>query len=295
MIASTTSKLIAILGFSDCILLVQKKTMNVDEGCTCSCDDLVIIQSKEDVDEEEECEPDYKCPICIELLKFPVSLQCGHTMCLECGEKLDKKICPICRCPIRGLLKKNVVMDALMAKMFGDVYKKKCDERKYIKIYKKSCRYAILHDLIYDTMSMGDMENELVYLQGFFYDKERLIKRVYKDINAMMEKRKYYMVEIRFMIGNMVWDRELIEVRGLIMINETDSILETISDYKEYLDSETLLECLASALDDYIDEYPEIGAEVHKRRKKNVCSLKSDMMENEQIISEMIRNNKFGI
>lgn len=28
------------------------------------------------------CEDDYKCNVCLDLLRCPVSLECGHTMCL---------------------------------------------------------------------------------------------------------------------------------------------------------------------------------------------------------------------
>lgn len=30
------------------------------------------------------------CPVCYDMLKYPATLECGHTMCMECIDELGK-------------------------------------------------------------------------------------------------------------------------------------------------------------------------------------------------------------
>lgn len=63
---------------------------------------------------EEQC----TCWVCFEVFERPVTLQCGHTFCLDCAEKVHKKnpSCPFCRKPFDLPLPEiNKEIEALVA------------------------------------------------------------------------------------------------------------------------------------------------------------------------------------
>jgi len=45
---------------------------------------------------------DLECPICLNLMKKPIVLVCGHTFCRDCiqKQKENSNKCPICRIQI---------------------------------------------------------------------------------------------------------------------------------------------------------------------------------------------------
>lgn len=50
------------------------------------------------IDENIVCDDDYKCPVCFELLDVPLQLNCGHRICDQCIDLLNK--CPLCNATI---------------------------------------------------------------------------------------------------------------------------------------------------------------------------------------------------
>ncbi|KAI5613772.1 mitochondrial Rho GTPase 1 [Silurus asotus] len=62
-----------------------------------------------------------KCPICFELFSEPVSLECGHSYCLQCitdhlKQNVKRRHCPQCRAELRTdrKLHKNVTISAIL-------------------------------------------------------------------------------------------------------------------------------------------------------------------------------------
>ncbi len=103
-------------------------------------------------------EDEFLCPVCLDLLKDPVTIQCGHSYCKSCitdcwNEEDEKRVysCPQCRQTFspRPVLFKNVVFADMLEKLkktnlqsvvpagAGDVQCDVCTGRKYRAI--KSC------------------------------------------------------------------------------------------------------------------------------------------------------------
>lgn len=59
---------------------------------------MALVQPKIENDLVEKVEKMLTCPICLDKLKRPKSLNCNHTFCLNCLFKLqNQKECPVCR------------------------------------------------------------------------------------------------------------------------------------------------------------------------------------------------------
>ncbi|XP_023225508.1 RING finger protein 166-like [Centruroides sculpturatus] len=50
-----------------------------------------------------------KCPICLDVYVDPAILTCGHLFCMTCIENAKNitKACPMCRCPISKIKKRD--------------------------------------------------------------------------------------------------------------------------------------------------------------------------------------------
>lgn len=68
----------------------------------------------------EVMEDEMTCSICSELFVKTMTLNCSHSFCKSCINTwmLNKKICPICRTPIKDL-HPTIVLDNFIEKVFG--------------------------------------------------------------------------------------------------------------------------------------------------------------------------------
>ncbi|XP_016114244.1 E3 ubiquitin/ISG15 ligase TRIM25-like [Sinocyclocheilus grahami] len=101
---------------------------------------------------------EFTCPVCLDLLKDPVTIQCGHSYCMSCitdclNEEDDKRVysCPQCRQTFspRPALARNTMLAEVVEKLkktklsadcdagAGDVQCDVCTGRKYKAV--KSC------------------------------------------------------------------------------------------------------------------------------------------------------------
>ncbi|XP_067091477.1 tripartite motif-containing protein 16-like isoform X1 [Osmerus mordax] len=75
----------------------------------------------------------FSCPMCLELLKDPVTTACGHTYCMSCintfwdqdNEINAKYCCPLCRqtFTLRPVLKKNTLLAEMVEKLRNTTFK----------------------------------------------------------------------------------------------------------------------------------------------------------------------------
>ena len=81
-----------------------------------------------------------ECPLCKEMLCFPVTTLCGHSMCKPCARALaargsrrnGKRECPTCTRPIGDFCTNNTVdhrLEMKLKKHFGSEYKIECKMR----------------------------------------------------------------------------------------------------------------------------------------------------------------------
>ncbi|XP_026097401.1 tripartite motif-containing protein 16-like [Carassius auratus] len=126
---------------------------------------------------------EFMCPVCLDLLKDPVTIQCGHSYCkiciTDCWDQEDQKkvySCPQCRETFspRPALRKNTILAELVEKLkktrlsadcdagAGDVQCDVCTGRKYKAV--KSClvclnSYCLNHLEQHESLFKGKRHN----------------------------------------------------------------------------------------------------------------------------------------
>ncbi|XP_075835338.1 E3 ubiquitin-protein ligase TRIM31-like [Microtus pennsylvanicus] len=65
---------------------------------------------------------DVTCPICIEILRNPVTIDCGHNFCLQCIDQVGKTTenlqCPLCKLPVnKNMLRPNKLLASIAEKI----------------------------------------------------------------------------------------------------------------------------------------------------------------------------------
>lgn len=87
------------------------------------------IMADPDVKTEQEAEPvndPLKCPVCMNIFLFPVTLLCQHTFCRNCIQRPEVRCCPTCRLTMFISPNVNAVIeDLVIARMGVDKYKQR--------------------------------------------------------------------------------------------------------------------------------------------------------------------------
>lgn len=69
-----------------------------------------------------QLQEDVTCPICMEILQDPVTIDCGHNFCLQCinqvGERSENIKCPLCKCSVdKNTFRPNKLLASLAEKI----------------------------------------------------------------------------------------------------------------------------------------------------------------------------------
>lgn len=127
------------------------------------------------------------CIICHDILLEPVTLVCGHSLCLGCFGQLksmkssssDIIKCPMCHKAMKNTISVNLVLSDILKKLGGRRYKKRIQTANLSKLYDKviaeyceSSRYDLLYSIIEDYIGEKKIVEHSDIVDFFFqYDE----------------------------------------------------------------------------------------------------------------------------
>lgn len=100
-----------------------------------------------------QLQEDVTCPICMEILQDPVTIDCGHNFCLQCisqvGKMSESILCPLCKLSVRkNAFRPNKLLASLAEKIQtmdpADIQPEKDDSR--CKRHKEKLHYFCEQD-----------------------------------------------------------------------------------------------------------------------------------------------------
>lgn len=152
----------------------------------------------------------FKCPICLELLTDPVSINCGHSFCNSCiqlkwNEDANTGVysCPLCRQKFssRPVLGRNIMLADMMERM------RKMSERQLAGPDDEECSfcagekikaiktclvclaaYCEVHLNLHDELNTGD-EHRLINVTGKLQDKICRYHKKLKDFYCWEDQK----------------------------------------------------------------------------------------------------------
>lgn len=145
---------------------------------------------------------DLSCPVCLELIVEPITLPCGHNICMYCEDHVqfenNAKLCCICRHSYNIVPKINIDLHTILMNMNEEKYKSRMDyvsNKRMIDIWQK--RYfsdkrskllqkKIVHlvdtnqkmyydDLVNDLSKYSNNEKEILIALKYLHEKEDVI------------------------------------------------------------------------------------------------------------------------
>lgn len=233
---------------------------------------------------------EFQCIVCVDILKAPASLECGHTLCLMCADRLYNRICPICRQPFTTL-SKNLLLCSILAGMFGDDYVQLCEKACTIKKYYGSDRFDTLLDMIIDLITDGDQNTGSEDTKGTFITVESLIQHI--TTSSINKKFNYIISEIKLCLNFAFKEKDIFQVHNLLFINGSDWICDKLEKYAPYIDSDVMLLALSGSIKSSI--HSGLGERLKKKRRTEITTKTDDIEELEEVIHRLIVNKKIEI
>ncbi|CAF0857936.1 unnamed protein product [Rotaria sordida] len=217
---------------SDNIPLTMCKSMQSSNSCFC-------LQ----FDGKKFPLTDFECPICCNLLWFPITTPCGHVFCRECViRSVDntQAQCPICKSSLQNffpmLIQSHVNKTEIIAKIIESYFPTECDERRQLYEQENIRGASIPRTLINDTNNSASIIFEIPIFVcvlalphcacplHVFEPRYRLMMR--RTIET--ESRTFGMCTYDEQTGAFADYGTLLYIRGLVFTQDGRSIVDTI-------------------------------------------------------------------
>ncbi|XP_073719883.1 tripartite motif-containing protein 16-like [Misgurnus anguillicaudatus] len=238
----------------------------------------------------------FTCPVCLDLLKNPVTINCGHSYCMDCITKCwdqdyQKRIysCPQCRQTFtpRPVLGKNVVIAEMLKKLKkkklqsapdsahcyagpGDVECDICTERKLKAV--KSCLVCL----------NSYCQNHLNQHEIFFKGKNHKVIDVTGRLQEMICKKHNKQLEIYCRT-----DQQLICYLCTIDVHKNHN---TVTAVTEKTEKQTLLGKTQINLQERIHEREKKLQELRQTVDSHKRSAQTAVEDSERIFTQLIRS-----
>ena len=232
---------------------------------------------------------DFKCVVCLDLLIAPVSLECGHTLCLMCCENLINRVCPTCRGNITSP-SKNILLSDVLETIYGPDYALRCNKAETMKKYYGGERFDTLSDIITDSISNGELNPHDPNHKGIFITIESLIKTL---ILMRIDNIKYTIPEIKLCIHKLLKDKNIVQCKNYLLLNAKNWILEKILKFESDLTEQEILLMLSPIVKSSWNN--QLGERLKKRRRMANTNFMNNIDEHEDQLFYMIRTKKIEL
>lgn len=232
---------------------------------------------------------DFNCIICMELLISPVSLECGHTMCLMCCEQLIKRVCPVCRRNIAAP-SKNVLLCNILKAIHGPDYAYKCEKSEMMKKYYGGNRFDMLCDVVTDSISNGELNPCDPEHKGIFITVHSLIKSL---VSESINNIRYIVPEVKLCIHKLIREKHIVQCKNYMLLNAKDWILDRVIKYESVLSEQELLFMISGIIKSELSD--ELGTSLKKRRRCMTTVFIDDIDETEKQLFNCLREKKIEV
>jgi len=245
---------------------------------------------------------DFNCIVCTDLIVEPVSLECGHTFCMECVQRNIHKKCPVCRCSYKkAKIQKNLLLSAILETMYNNQYTQRQERITYLKRYDESERYDSLRDIIIDIITDGveivreddvaqNQEDAPRQFPKFLVTFDDIVNAVYKLEDN--KKFDYNVIEIKYCVFDLLKNKNILNIKQFYIVNGEEWILDTINKYQKYLDNEHILFMMGSIIKSCID--CDLGRVIKNRCKDSTArDMDKDKIDTE--LFDLIKAKKIDV
>ncbi|XP_037546269.1 E3 ubiquitin-protein ligase TRIM11 [Nematolebias whitei] len=252
-------------------------------------------------------ESQFRCPICLDILRDPVSTPCGHTYCMECinnywdqAEPPGHHSCPQCREPLcpRPVLRRNTVLAEVVDKLrlregvgqqlhLGGCGEVPCEEesRVHAQEARRQLQLQESQRILQGRIRTGERDLEelqqtldslkvsacavLEDSEALFADMAQRLEKTKAEVRVMLEAKE------RVVVGRAAADIELLEkdLEELRRRDEEISQLLKTEDSTRFLQAAPLL-CIRLTSDQHSRTFRP-PTEAFSDARKALCHLRS--------------------